>query len=236
MPLNPLWCTEMDGAEWRNHVGPQNRNVTGRLNDWYEILGLDAGAPESAIGGAIERLSRQASALANTAPDRSQEIRETVRAMRRDLSSGPGARQAYDRELARLKAQPPPGTPASPAQNVAPPEIPSRFANPPFDADRQDQRLPGDDHTVSPSPPSVVDAVVANLVPAVSRFRRFLQSGWSCPTCGSEGRPGDKFCGKCGASMEVTSVGPGNKPTCPNCSAELSANVRFCSRCGTPAP
>jgi hypothetical protein len=210
--------------------------VTGRVNDWYVVLGIDTNAPDSAINAAIERMSRQASALANTAPDRSQEIRETIRAIRRDLSSGLDARQAYDQELAKSETQYTSEPRETTPENVVPSELPGRFAPPSFNAGTQTQQSGPDMRAVSEFPPSVVDAVVANLAPVVSRFRRFIQSGWSCPTCGSEGRPGDKFCGKCGASMKVEPTGTGTKSTCANCLAELTANVRFCSRCGTPAP
>ena len=167
--------------------------MTGRVKDWYEVLGIDTNSHDSAINAAIERMSRLASALANTAPDRSQDVRETIRAIRRDLCSGLDARQAYDQQLARSKTELKSEPLASESGNVVPSEIPGQVAPPPFYAGTQNPQSRHDGQAVSESPPSVVDAVVANLAPVVSRFRRFIQSGWSCPTCGSEGRPGDEI-------------------------------------------
>ena len=65
-------------------------------NNWYAFLRLSPAAREDEIQSAVERLSRQASALAVTAPERSQSLRETVRAIKRDLLSGPESRRRYD--------------------------------------------------------------------------------------------------------------------------------------------
>jgi hypothetical protein len=68
-------------------------------HDWYAYLRLSPDAPADEIERAVERLSRQASALAATAPERSHQLRETVRAMKRDLLSGPEARHRYDERV-----------------------------------------------------------------------------------------------------------------------------------------
>jgi predicted amidophosphoribosyltransferase len=71
-----------------------------RQADWHAYLGLSPQAPEEQIAQAVERLSRQAAALAVTAPERSQRLRDTIRLIKRDLLSGQENRQRYDLGLA----------------------------------------------------------------------------------------------------------------------------------------
>lgn len=71
-----------------------------RREDWHAYLGLSPQAPEQEIAQAVERLSRQAAALAVTAPERSQRLRDTIRLIKRDLLSGRENRQQYDPGLA----------------------------------------------------------------------------------------------------------------------------------------
>jgi membrane protease subunit (stomatin/prohibitin family) len=47
-----------------------------------------------------------------------------------------------------------------------------------------------------------------------------------CPSCGKQNAPGVKFCGDCGAKMEVAKV------PCVKCGAELREGAKFCSECG----
>ena len=54
----------------------------------------------------------------------------------------------------------------------------------------------------------------------------------TCPSCGSENPPGNKFCGDCGGALAVR---------CPSCGAESPPDKRFCGACGAertaaPAP
>jgi hypothetical protein len=51
-----------------------------RQEDWYAYLNIATDAPTGQVEQAVERLSRQATALAVTAPERSQRLRDTVRA------------------------------------------------------------------------------------------------------------------------------------------------------------
>jgi hypothetical protein len=77
--------------------------------DWYAYLNLPTDTPTEQVEQAVERLSRQAAALAVTAPERSQQLRDTVRAIKRDLLSGPDSRARYDAGVtaqAQTAAQP----------------------------------------------------------------------------------------------------------------------------------
>ena len=47
-----------------------------------------------------------------------------------------------------------------------------------------------------------------------------------CPNCGKPNPTGTKFCGDCGAKMEVAKV------PCVKCGAELREGAKFCSECG----
>lgn len=79
---------------------------------WYAYLRVPPDATTEQIEQAVERLSRQASALAATAPERSQQLRETIRSIKRDLLTGPESRQRYDEPRAQRPGPPPP--PAAP--------------------------------------------------------------------------------------------------------------------------
>lgn len=48
-----------------------------------------------------------------------------------------------------------------------------------------------------------------------------------CPSCGKQNAAGTKFCGDCGAKMEVAKV------PCVKCGAELREGAKFCSECGS---
>jgi hypothetical protein len=87
--------------------------------DWYAYLNLAADTPTEQVEQAVERLSRQAAALAVTAPERSQLLRDTVRAIKRDLLSGPDSRARYDAS----RAQPPVAQPPVAQPPVAQPSV-----------------------------------------------------------------------------------------------------------------
>lgn len=48
----------------------------------------------------------------------------------------------------------------------------------------------------------------------------------ACPSCGKPNAAGTKFCGECGAKMQV------DKVPCVKCGAELREGAKFCSECG----
>lgn len=179
--------------------------------DWYTVLGLDPLASAEEITLAVERMSRQASALANTAPHRSQQLREVTRAIKRDLLSGADARQHYDMARAGRKTSPLPSSAGGPATQPAtasaasfPDPRPARSAlNPPG---------PG----------------------LGARFLRFLQTGWTCPACGDGAMPQDRFCKSCGT--EIGSAGASVAHTqinaCRACGNAMRPEEKFCARCG----
>jgi hypothetical protein len=188
--------------------------------NWYQMLGLQPGTPSDAVASAIERLSRQASVMANTDPERSQRLRETIRDMRHDLMSGEEARKHYDEAITRLN----PPHPAGP--NPAGPPSHATMASSPTQPLRESTMPTGEaDH------PAVIDSVASAVLPVVARFRRFLQSGWTCPSCGAEGTPSDRFCTSCGGAMKVAQP---ERARCVNCQSEFGTDERYCGRCGAP--
>ena len=45
-----------------------------------------------------------------------------------------------------------------------------------------------------------------------------------CAACGTDNEPGRKFCGGCGAKLEVA---------CPACGSRNTAGIKFCGECGS---
>jgi len=218
------------------------------VRDWYALLGLSDDASERDLDTAIERLSRQASALVNSAPERSQQLRDTVRAIRGDLLSGPEARRRYDERVLAMRRQPAPPSSADPSRDTQPPAYryspPSSnlpvIANGPSPVQHETTNRPdlppppADAFGPASSPPNFIDTMASNIVPMASRFRRFLKTGWTCPSCSAQGGPEDEFCKSCGAVMKTEA--PVTRRTCPRCSAEVGNGDRFCARCGTSMP
>lgn len=203
--------------------------TTGRPErNWYEMLGLNPGASSEEIAAATERLARQAASLATTAPERSQQLRDMVRTIRSDLLAGQEARARYD---ARVAAVPPPQSSLPHAERPVVPatQVHSRPPHPTLST----TAVPGSATAPSSSPTrgsGIIDSVVNGLVPAASRFRRFLQAGWTCPSCGADGGPADKFCSKCGGAMATPRAPAAAR--CAGCAGPLADGDRFCARCG----
>ena len=192
------------------------------MQDWYDYLRLPPDAGTEEIQHAVERLSRQAAALATTAPERSQSLRETVRSIKRDLLSGPDNRQRYDASRAREAA------PAAPPP-AAPPPVPAQ----------QYPRVPARPPAAAPAP--LPPGTAGPGMPAGSRLARFLRTGWTCSACGKGGVPSDKFCTRCGGPIRLIEPhapgqgarSPATRALCAGCANPMGALDVFCSKCGT---
>lgn len=220
--------------------------------DWYAYLNIAPDAPIEQVEQAVERLSRQATALAVTAPERSQRLRDTVRSIKRDLLSGPEARARYDaeREAAAtptpvpISQLPPPAMPA-PATEAVPP--PASYSPPPTVVSPPPSYSPPPTAPASPVPGGPYGGGPPGVGPAGrpgggaggerigARLARFLRTGWVCAECGKDALPSEKFCTRCGTAIIPTrpEAVPITRVTCVNCAASLGVNDAFCSRCGT---
>jgi hypothetical protein len=210
-------------------------------NDWYAVLGLAASASTEEITAAVEKRSRQASAMANTAPERSQQLREQLRALKRDLLSGDDARERYDAARRAAGAGAPGTPPALPHPDGALAQqatIPGAEPQPGY---HQGYGQPSveQQHGQSTYPQPVGEQQLQGRRPG--RFRAFLQSGWTCPTCAESYTPGDKFCTQCNQQLTADrSYVPVPPPTNPNacyyCGTIAATTHRFCRNCGAGRP
>jgi hypothetical protein len=178
--------------------------------DWYSILGVAPDAATEQIAVAVERLTRQANALSITAPERARQLRDQVRAIKRDLLSGAESRQRYDHRLVARAA----------ADADSPPPVPAPTASP---------------HPAFPGPPTAPyrynPPSPAKAAPdLMSRISKFLQTGWTCVSCGYGAQPTDKFCPRCGNRVESGLSGQARGGS-PNPVPEAQA-VR-CDKCGS---
>jgi hypothetical protein len=228
--------------------------------DWYAYLNIATDAPTEQIEQAVERLSRQATALAVTAPDRSQRLRDTIRAIKRDLLSGPEARGRYDADRAAAAESPqvpppsatipPPPTAVPPAPAYAPPPVAPTsptaggpYADGPTDGPNVGGPAagPGGGPAGGPGSARLAGGGWPGGGPGggeriSARLVRFLRTGWTCAECGKEALPSDKFCTRCGTVITPTrheAAAPTTRVTCVNCAAPVGVNDAFCARCGT---
>ena len=65
------------------------------------------------------------------------------------------------------------------------------------------------------------------LCPGKEANNKAIPQGPICTVCGSEIKLGQKFCAKCGTSIEYKNI-------CMGCGAELKEGQRFCQKCGKP--
>lgn len=192
--------------------------------NWYLVLQLSPDATVDEIAAAVQKRSRQAAALANTAPERSQQLREQTRAIKRDLLSGEAARAAYDARLAS----------DSQATQKAP-----ALADPTYGASAQpEQQAAAYDYRQQHYQQQDPAAYGASQPRRQGRFMRFLQSGWTCWHCGESAMPGDQYCTQCQAQLvQTVSYTPVTTPVqnphaCAYCGTVASTIHRFCRTCG----
>ena len=215
-----------------------------RARDWYSVLGISAQATAQEITAAVERLTRQATALSVTDPDRSRQLREQARDIKRDLLSGDLERQRYDQSLASgLQVRHPPATASPASQSPATASPASQF--PAREAPTMPAAEPGPGVYAAGSQagPPVAGPPRARGQGLTSRVARFLQTGWTCPACGHGAMPADKFCQKCGSRIQIVAkveqppeaVNSGRQSVvCGNCRTAIPPGNAFCTRCGTP--
>lgn len=174
-----------------------------RQEDWYAYLRISPRAPEEQITQAVERLSRQAAALAVTAPERSQRLRDTIRLIKRDLLSGQENRQRYD-----LGLQPAPTGPAPQAAPMPVPPAPA-FSGPGGEgvgsriarflrtgwtcAACGKEALPSDRFCTKCGTP--IKPVQPEAAPQSTRA--------ACASCGSALAANDVFCSRCGTRVHT---------------------------------
>lgn len=189
--------------------------------DWYSVLQVAPDATTDEIAQAVEKRSRQAAALANTSPERSQQLREQVRAIKRDLLSGDEARARYDGSR--------PAAPAPPSTEPQPDALARSWPAAVEPGHQQTTAQPGwEGH--------------AAAAPRKSRFRQFMQSGWTCWHCGESAMPADRYCTQCQAqlthdlSWTPVTVPVTNANMCPYCGTTAALTHRFCRNCGAARP
>src|SRR4051812_26794909 len=61
------------------------------------------------------------------------------------------------------------------------------------------------------------------ITPSRTRGTLTKVAGMLCSACGTENRPGRRFCSSCGTSLEIQ---------CPSCGASNEPDDRFCGQCG----
>lgn len=165
--------------------------------DWYAFLRLSPQASEEEIAQAVERLSRQAAALAVTAPERSQRLRDTVRLIKRDLLSGPESRHRYDLGMAALAPQTPVPVAPAPAFSGFGEGIASRIAR--FLRTGWTcsvcgkEGLPSDKFCTKCGTP--ITPVRTDAMPKSPRP--------NCVNCGSALAADDVFCARCGTRAQT---------------------------------
>jgi hypothetical protein len=213
--------------------------------DWYEVLKLAPDAATEQIEAAVERLSRQATALAVTAPERSQRLRDQVRAIKRDLLSGPESRERYDtaRAAAAAEAAGPAEVPTViPGLDLAPPVPPVPPVPGPVPLPAMTPPVAG----LAPPVPSAPDAVppsAAGPWPAADQQAggswpaAGQQAGGPWPAAGQQAGQGPWAAGQPGGAERMSSriarfLRTGW--TCASCGKEMLPSDKFCNKCGTP--
>lgn len=58
----------------------------------------------------------------------------------------------------------------------------------------------------------------------------------NCPHCGTDIRPGARFCGICGKSLHEEPAARSGSANCPHCGMPLKTDAKFCPHCGMSIP
>jgi Double zinc ribbon len=176
-----------------------------RPDNWYSILGVDPAATTEQITAAVERVARHANALSITAPERARNLRDQVRAIKRDLLSGTEQRERYDQHLSReanAGTVPPPWarTPAAGLMSRVTKFLQTGWtcSNCGYGALPTDRFCPKCGSKIQsavrhpPASENHADQATPRAAPAARRP--------SCDQCGSRLAPGDAFCTRCGGA------------------------------------
>jgi hypothetical protein len=75
-------------------------------------------------------------------------------------------------------------------------------------------------------PPTALDDDIEHAI-AARRHSPSKTLGPACPHCGAPTGPDDRFCPRCGATLQLS---------CPHCGTAAQAGDQFCAKCGTKLP
>ena len=172
--------------------------MSSTVRDWYALLGVERSASDNEISAAADKLARTAAALAVTNVERSHQIRETVRSIRRDLLSDPDARRRYDQLLeGGGRPDPAPAPIATVQPQLRGPAVEGlagrfkRFMKEGWTCPKCSTHCgPSDRFCVACG----TDMKAVRDVPQVAQRP-------SCRTCGARFREGDRFCAGCGQAL-----------------------------------
>jgi hypothetical protein len=200
--------------------------------DWYVLLGVQPTASREELTTAVERMSRQATALSVTAPERSRQLRDQIRAIKQDLLSGDAQRQLYDARRQRDAAErarfaaPGQGQVASQGQVRQPGQFPPAAQRPPQGQFPQEaQRAPG--YQTPGSQPAGYQTPGSQ--PAGYQPGAAGTSPWQ-PAQPPGSQSAQPFSGLVSRVARFLQTGW----TCKACGFGALPNDKFCQKCGSP--
>ncbi|MEK5268312.1 zinc ribbon domain-containing protein [Weizmannia sp. FSL W8-0401] len=82
-------------------------------------------------------------------------------------------------------------------------------------------------------PIAALDKTLYHIKQVVQELNGGSEQGFSCPNCGAPLTVHDKFCGSCGAKVELQKKEKSATVTCPSCEEQNIAGAHFCTCCGT---
>lgn len=97
-------------------------------------------------------------------------------------------------------------------------------------ATSKSQRVPSRPTSYGPLPRSGVKLPPIPFTPVPGRP---VMTGTFCAQCGTQGRPGDACCRRCGAGKSNLVVQPFQEIRCPSCGSVHTAPIeQYCRQCG----